>query len=59
VGQAYFWARIAERRLPPGKLQERAKAQAKQAARLMPTADVKDAVTFVDSIIVEGSKLMR
>jgi TPR repeat protein len=57
--QAYFWARLAERRLPPGRLQELAKAQAKQAARLMSAAHVKDTDAFVDSIIVEGSKPMR
>lgn len=59
VYRAYFWARLAERRLPPGRLRERATAQVKQAARLMSAADVKDADVFVDSFIVEGSKPMR
>jgi hypothetical protein len=56
---SYFWARLAERRLPPGRLRELAKAEAKQAARLMSAAHVKDADAFVDSIIVAGSKPMR
>jgi TPR repeat protein len=57
--EAYFWARLAERRLPPGRLRERAEAQAKQAARLMSAAHVKDTDAFVDSVIAEGTKPMR
>ena len=57
--EAYFWARLAERRLPPGKLRERAEAQAKLVARLMSAAHVKDTDAFVDSVIVEGAKTMR
>ena len=59
VYPAYFWARLAERRLPPGRWRELANVQAKQAARLMSVAHVKDTEAFVDSIIVERSKPMR
>ena len=56
--EAYYWARLAERRLPPGTLRKRAEAEAKLAARLMSAAHVKDTDAFVDAVIVEGAKPM-
>jgi TPR repeat protein len=56
---AYMWGRLAERRLPPGRLRSAASAGVAAAARLMSPAEIKDAEQFVQHILVTGSTPMR
>jgi TPR repeat protein len=57
--QAYMWGRLAERRLPSGKLRTSANAGVAAAARLMSAEEIKDAERFVEGILVAGSTPMR
>jgi TPR repeat protein len=57
--EAYFWARLAELRLPAGELQSRARAIGERAARFMSDAEVKDADKFVASVIATGAEPMN
>jgi TPR repeat protein len=56
---AYMWARLAERRLPRGSLQELARARAAQAARLLTPILLDDVEKFVTAVIETGTRPMR
>jgi TPR repeat protein len=56
---AYFWARLAERRLPPGPLRESAHTHAAKAAGLLSAFLIQDAERFLDNTIAMGSTPMR
>jgi TPR repeat protein len=57
--RAYMWARLAERRLPPGELGESARTHATKAARQLSAFLIADAERFVDGVIRLGSTPMR
>lgn len=57
--QAYFWARLAERRVPPGPLRESAHTHAAKAAGLLSAFLIQDAEKFLDNTIAMGSTPMR
>jgi TPR repeat protein len=57
--QAYFWARLAELRLPAGQLQSLARGRAELAARFLSAFEVGDTDTFVKSVIAIGSEPMN
>jgi TPR repeat protein len=57
--RAYFWARLAERRLPPGELRASAHAHAARAARLMSAFELQDAEKFIESVVSAGSTPIR
>jgi TPR repeat protein len=57
--QAYFWARLAERRVPPGPLRDAAHAHAAKAAGFLSAFLIQDADRFLDSVIAMGSRPMR
>ena len=48
---AYFWARLAERRVPPGALRESAHAHAAKAARQLSAFLLQDLEKFLDNVI--------
>jgi uncharacterized protein len=56
---AYYWARLAELRLPAGELQRLAQRYAATAPRHMPTAMVRDAETMVQNMIQSGREPMN
>jgi TPR repeat protein len=57
--EAYYWARLAERRLPSGALHARATAAAKAAAAFMVSDAVAAADRMVDQVIAEARKSIR
>jgi hypothetical protein len=57
--EAYFWARLAELRLPAGELQSLARRRAALAARFLSTLEISDSDTFVKSVIAIGSEPMN
>jgi TPR repeat protein len=57
--QAYFWARLAELRLPAGELQSLARSRAALAARFLPAFEITQADTLVKSAIATGSEPMN
>lgn len=57
--QAYFWARLAELRLPAGTLQSEARRRAALAAKFLSAFEVGDADTFVKGVIAMGSERMN
>jgi TPR repeat protein len=59
VYMAYFWARVAERRLPPGPLQRRAAGAVEAAARLMSGFEIGDADKLIADIVARGAEPMR
>ena len=57
--QAYFWARLAELRLPAGTLRSEARRRAELAAKFLSPFEVTDADTFVKGVIAAGSEPMN
>jgi TPR repeat protein len=57
--QAYFWARLAELRLPAGALRSLARSRAELAARALSTFEISDADRFVKGVIAGGSEPMN
>jgi uncharacterized protein len=57
--EAYFWARLAELRVPAGELQSLARTRREHAARFMPPAEVSDAEKFVKGVIAMGTEPMN
>ena len=57
--QAYFWARLAELRLPAGELQSVARSRAELAAKFLSAFEVSDADKFVKSVIATGAEPMN
>ena len=57
--EAYYWARLAEHRLPSGELRELARSRVEAAARLMTAETIAAAEQMVQTIIVEGAKPLR
>jgi TPR repeat protein len=57
--RAYFWARLAERRLAPGELRDSAHTHAARAARLMSAFELQDAEKFIESVVISGSTPIR
>jgi TPR repeat protein len=59
ASEAYFWARIAERRLGPGEQQTLASARAKAAARMMSPDETAAAEKLIESMIAASAKPMH
>jgi TPR repeat protein len=57
--QAYFWARLAELRLPPGELRTLASTRAGAATRFMAAGEIEDAEKFAKSIVASGTQPMN
>jgi len=57
--RAYFWASLAERRLPDGELKTLAARRAKAAAGLLSTFLIADADKMVDSMITASLESLR
>jgi TPR repeat protein len=57
--RAYFWASLAERRLPPGELKTLAARRAKEAAGLLSSFLIADADKMVDSMIASSLEGLR
>lgn len=57
--EAYLWARIAERRLPPGPLKTRAAERAAAAARLEPAIVIASEDRMIDSMIASSAQPIR
>jgi TPR repeat protein len=57
--QAYFWARLAELRLPAGELQSLARSRAELAAKFLSAFEISDADEFVKSVIATASEPMN
>jgi len=56
---AYLWARLAERRLPPGPLKSRAADRAAAAARLVPPVVLASEDRMIDDMIASAAKPIR
>jgi TPR repeat protein len=56
---AYFWARLAELRLPEGELQSLARRRARLAATFLSAFEITDADTFAKSVIATGLDPMK
>jgi TPR repeat protein len=59
ASEAYYWARLAEWRLPPGELRTRASSVVKRAAASMMPEEIKAGDQMADRMIVEGAKAIR
>ena len=59
VYRAYFWASLAERRLPAGELKSLAASRAKAAAGLLSSFLMADADKMVDSLIASSLERSR
>jgi TPR repeat protein len=57
--QAYFWARLAELRLPAGELQSLARSRAELAAKFLSAFEISAADKFVKSVIATSSEPMN
>jgi uncharacterized protein len=57
--QAYFWARLAELRLPAGELQSKARGRQELAAKFLSAFEIDDADKVVRSMIVTGAEPMN
>ena len=57
--QAYLWARLAERRLPDGRLKSRAADLAAAAARLVPAIVIASEDRMIDAMIASDAKPIR
>jgi len=57
--QAYFWARLAELRLPAGELQSLARSRGELAAKFLSAFETGDADRFVKSVIATGAEPMN
>ena len=57
--EAYYWARLAERRIESGDLKTRAEQRAAAAARLMSAFETTDADEMVKTMIATCAKPMR
>jgi uncharacterized protein len=57
--QAYFWARLAELRLPAGEFQSLAHHRAELAAKFLPPFLIDDADKFLKGVIAAGSEPMN
>jgi len=57
--EAYLWARIAERRLPPGPLKARAAERAAAAARLEPAIVIASEDRMIDGMIASAAQRDR
>jgi TPR repeat protein len=57
--EAYFWARMAERRLPAGDLKKRAAERAAAAARLVSAIEIAYQDRLLDEMIASMAKPMR
>ena len=55
--EAYRWARIAERRLPPGELKQRAAQRAAAAARLVPAVVIASEDRMIDAMIAAAKPI--
>ena len=56
---AYFWARLAELRLPAGELQSQARSRAALAAKFLSAFEISDSDRFVTDVIATGSEPMN
>jgi len=59
AGEAYYWARLAEWRLPPGGLRTRASSIVKRAAASMMPEEMTSCNQMVDWMIVEAARAIR
>ena len=59
ASDAYYWARLAERRLAPGALKTRADESAGAAARLMSPTEISAGDDRVKAIMEAGAKPVR
>ena len=57
--EAYFWARLAELRLPAGELQSLARSRANLAAKFFSAVEIGDADEFVKNVIATGTTPMN
>lgn len=57
--RAYHWARLAERRLPPGDLRGSAAAHAAKAAHLLSAFERQEAETMLDALLAAAATPMR
>jgi uncharacterized protein len=57
--RAYHWARLAERRVPPGDLRVAAAAHAAKAAQLMSAFERQEAEKMLDALLAAASTPMR
>lgn len=57
--EAYYWARIAERRLPPGDLKKRAEERAAAAAQLMSALERTTQDEMVNAAIAAGARPLK
>jgi TPR repeat protein len=57
--QAYMWARLAERRLPPGDLKKRAAESAQAAARLWPAVVIEKEDLMINALLEMSKKARR
>jgi TPR repeat protein len=57
--EAYYWARLAERRLPPGALKTRADESARAAAGLMSAVEIAAGDDRVKAVMEAGAKPVR
>jgi len=57
--QAYFWARLAELRLPAGELQSLARRRGELAAKFLSAFEISDADKFVKGVIATGTEPMN